>query len=69
MTKDKIINKLEEALLFYADPDSYFAITFLSDSPCGEFITDFDKEYEFINYIKPMPGKRARQVLKKIEDK
>lgn len=67
MTKDEIIDELSEALWFYGNPDSYFAITFLNDSPCGEFMEDFDKEHEFIDYIKPMPGKLARQILKKID--
>lgn len=66
MTKDKIIDELVKTLLFYADSDSYFAITFLSDPPCGEFMTDFDEEHEFTDYDRPMPGKRARQTLKKL---
>jgi hypothetical protein len=61
------IARMLETLAFYADPDSYFAIAFFSDKPCGEFMDDFDEEYnqELCTYDRPMPGKRARICLKK----
>jgi hypothetical protein len=49
--------ELIKALIFYADPDTYFAIGFFPDPPCGEFINDFDKTKK--------PGALARKVLKK----
>lgn len=60
--KEKII-KLSEALCFYADPDTYFAIGFLADKPCGEFIDDFSDDHGFNDYDRSMPGKLAREVL------
>lgn len=58
------IERLRTALAFYADPNTYFAIGFLPDPPCGAFIddwsehggTDFEPGDE-------RPGKRAREVL------
>jgi hypothetical protein len=48
----------EEALEFYADPETYLAIGFFPDLPCGPFWDDFSD-------IEGMarPGKRARDVL------
>jgi hypothetical protein len=54
------IAELEGALEFYADPDTYFAIGFFPNRPCGEFIDDFDDVH---NPGYPKPGKRARSVL------
>ena len=60
--KEKI-KKLKEALLFYADPGSYFAIGFLSDAPCGDFINDFSTiPGSYYNDI-ARPGKLAREIL------
>ncbi len=52
----KNLNKLIEALEFYADPDTYFAIGFLGDPPCGPFCEDFDDETG-------KPGALARKTL------
>ena len=60
--KEKII-KLAEALYFYADPGNYFAIAFIPDRPCGEFMDDFSSDDGFSEYKRTMPGKLARQVL------
>jgi hypothetical protein len=46
--------ELREALEFYADPETYFAVGFFPDPPCGEFMDDFDGQ---------RPGKRARAAL------
>jgi hypothetical protein len=48
-----------DALHFYADPGTYFAIGMFPDSPCGEFIEDFSETTE----MGMKPGKRARGVL------
>ncbi len=55
--------KLREGLEFYADPDNYIAISFLSDPPCGEFMDDFDEDHGNPLFDRPMPGKRARTLL------
>lgn len=60
-----LVERLEKALEFYADPNSYFAIGFLPDRPCGEFMEDFDECWdEHIEDTVIKPGKRARQALK-----
>lgn len=59
---EKRISDLEEALMFYADPENYHAIKFIGDPPCGSFIDDFS---EVNNYNRPMPGKLARETLTK----
>ncbi len=54
----------KEALEFYADPESYLAIGFFPDPPCGEFINDgSETEYGM------KPGRRARDTLIAIEEK
>ncbi|MEA3420842.1 MAG: hypothetical protein U9Q97_04095 [Acidobacteriota bacterium] len=54
-----------EEIGFYADPDNYFAIAFLPNHPCGDFINDFD----YINqYGRPMPGMRARKILLELDE-
>ena len=57
--KDKI-EKLEKALIFYGDPETYFAIGFFPDPPCGEFMEDFEDWGDHGN----KPGKRARAALR-----
>jgi len=53
--------RLRDALEFYANPDTYFACSFLFDRPTGGFDEDFDEGHE--DYDRPMPGRRARQAL------
>ena len=53
------LKRAEDALEFYADPGTYFAIGFFPDRPCGDFMEDFD-ETEF----GMKPGKMAREALK-----
>lgn len=55
------VELLMQALCFYSAPDSYFAIAFIPDPPCGEFIEDF----EDIDGT-PRPGKRARAAMKNL---
>jgi hypothetical protein len=51
------VEEIIKALEFYANPDTYFAIGFFPDPPCGDFINDFDKTKK--------PGALARKTLKK----
>lgn len=59
-----------EALEFYADPDSYFALMVVPDHPCGEFaydssrLTDEETQY-YTDYRdgQEYHGKRAREAL------
>lgn len=58
---------LAKALAFYAEPETYFAIAFLPDPPCGEFMDDFSET----DHLGQKPGKRAREALvaaTKLED-
>lgn len=57
------IKALEEALEFYADPDTYFAIAIIPDPPCGAFWEDFSEDHGDPFYSRAMPGKLAREVL------
>ena len=54
--------KLREALEFYADPDTYFAVSIISDPPAGDIVRDFSA-VPGNDYDRPMPGKRARAAL------
>lgn len=59
--------ELNEALQFYADPNSYFAIGVFADRPAGEFADDFSDADDWptvdFPYERPMPGARARAAL------
>lgn len=55
------MTKLRIALEFYADPDTYSAIGFAFDPPCGGFVDDFSATG--YPYDRPMPGQRARKAL------
>lgn len=48
-----------EAIGFYANPETYFAVGFFPDPPCGEFMDDFSETGQ----LGRKPGKRARQAL------
>lgn len=52
------ITELQEALSFYADPGTYFAVGFFPDPPCGEFMDDFTE-----TELGMKPGARARKAL------
>jgi len=60
--------RLVEALEFYADPETYFAISFLYDPPCGEFADDFEELSGELGHPDgsewTKPGKRARAALR-----
>jgi hypothetical protein len=50
--------RILSVLQFYGDPETYFAIGFFPDRPCGDFIEDFSEtELGF------KPGKRAREAM------
>lgn len=51
---------LLEALRFYADPETYVAIGFFPDRPCGEFMEDFS-DTETMWGVRP--GKAARAAI------
>lgn len=62
--RDKVIARLKEALRFYADPGNYHAIAFLSDAPCGAFMSDFSGDHGDEAYqTRWMPGALARRTL------
>jgi hypothetical protein len=55
---------LVQTVQFYGDPESYRAIGFFPDRPCGDFIEDFaDTELGL------KPGKRARATLDALDGK
>ena len=60
--------RLREALAFYADPDTYFAIAFWPDPPCGDFIEDFSEDHGDPFYNRAMPGRTARDALQWTEE-
>lgn len=59
----RIERMMWDVLQFYGDWESYFAIGFLPDPPCGEFVTDFSE----VGQYGQRPGKRAREVLNQVE--
>ena len=58
---NKIGSKLIRCIDFYANPETYFAISFFHDPPSGGFIYDFSK-----TNLGHKPGKRARKTLEQI---
>jgi hypothetical protein len=58
----KEVAELRDVLKFYANPETYFAIGFFPDRPCGEFIDDFSE-----TELDMKPGKRARAALRREE--
>lgn len=50
-----------QALYFYADPSTYFAISILGDRPCGELVDDISD-----THIGFKPGKLARETFKRL---
>ena len=57
------IERLKTALEFYADPETYAAIAFLPDPPCGDFCKDFSDDHGHDLLPGFRPGKRARAAL------
>jgi hypothetical protein len=66
-------DRYKSALEFYADPDTYVAIGFFPDPPCGEFMEDFEEgrliaaqwqtDWTEQSPDRGRPGKRARAAL------
>ena len=56
--RKELVDALVDALDYYADPETYFAILFLSDPPCGDFMNDFDQ-----TSLGWKPGAKARSVI------
>jgi hypothetical protein len=56
----KAAKKYSDALWFYGNPETYFAIGIFPDPPCGEFIEDFSD----CGILRMKPGKLARETLK-----
>lgn len=61
---ERALSAAIETLSLYADPESYHAIAFLCDPPCGWFSKDVGK----VNHphYKYKPGKQARKTLARI---
>ena len=57
------LDRIIDALEFYADWETYFAVGFSFDPPCGEFVKDFSS----INGTM-RPGKRARKALRIVDE-
>ena len=55
--------QMYEALTFSADPESYFAIGFLPDKPCGDFADDFSDDHGHEDIKGFRPGRRARAAI------
>ena len=66
--RDAEIERLREALAFYADPETYFGIGIIGDAPCGEFVDDFSDDHGHPHMPGHRPGKRARAALAKTPD-
>jgi hypothetical protein len=62
------IERLREALEFYADPETYFAIACIGDPPCGDFIRDFSDDHGHPQLDGMRYGKRARAALKAVAE-
>jgi hypothetical protein len=62
---DRALMLAMDALALYADPTSYHAVAFIADRPAGWFADDisFDE-----NYMRKVPGKKARETLDKIQE-
>ena len=60
---DPRVQKLLDALEFYADPATYHALMIWADPPCGEFVEDYSEDHGDAFYDRPMPGKTARAAL------
>lgn len=58
---EEIIGEMIDALAFYGDPSTYFAVGFFPDNPAGDFMEDFSA-----TYLGAKPGKRAREMFEKL---
>lgn len=60
------VSDLIDALRFYASASTYHAMEVLSDQPAGEFADDFSDDHGDEFYQRAMPGKLARETLKRL---
>ncbi len=60
---EEVPTKLAKALAFYANPDTYTAVSFIFDPPCGDFRNDFE---DLGKHKGRKPGKLARSVVEEI---
>lgn len=60
--RNQIALALVETLEFYADPDTYFAVSFVPDPPCGAIMRDFSESEDYGK----KPGKRARETIERL---
>ena len=60
----KKLDEAKEIIRFYANPETYHALVFMGDSPCGAFADDFSDDHGDEVYDRKMPGARARSFLK-----
>jgi hypothetical protein len=58
----RLLEGYEEAVDFYANPESYHGIGFMVDPPAGEFADDVSN-HQHPAYPRPMPGAKARRAL------
>mgnify|MGYP001614273002 CR=1 FL=1 len=67
-----LVAELAGALRFYAAPETYFAVAFFADPPCGDFMNDFEElsgdlgHPDGTAWVKP--GKRARTALNRAKE-
>jgi len=57
-TLERIVRFAWGVLDWYADPDTYFAISVIADPPCGDFIRDHS--LPTLQHHRHFPGRRAR---------
>mgnify|MGYP001563941885 FL=1 len=62
----KALGIVVDALEMYAREDSYHAVAFLFDRPCGDFADDFSRVKDS-DYNRPMPGKTARAAFRELD--
>lgn len=68
--RERALDQVFEALAFYANPNSYFALAVMADPPGGEFATDMsaltDDDKQYFEDYRPGDqyyGKKAREAL------
>lgn len=64
LTPDEVAS-LVDALMFYANPETYLAIVIVPDPPCGAFVDDVSE----VDGWGCRPGKLAREVLDRIANR
>ena len=55
---NKELRRAYKVIKYYANPETYFAIGFFPDPPCGDFMKDFSE-----TDLGLKPGKKARKFL------